>query len=137
MVVKIQSWIEIWKSISLFVFCFFIIIFVFEMPLKDFPFYSPILLTLWFRYLQTCIKEKCMYLSSQLFFKTSHKTLKFQEKSPQKCIFQQSTDLNFKIFPFIVYHRATSQSYWTKQTVKKLNLWRKTAVDISAWIKAG
>ena len=49
--------------------------------LKDFPLYSPILLTHWFRYLQTRIKEKCMYLSSQVFFETAHTTLKFQQKS--------------------------------------------------------
>ena len=33
---------------------------VFETLLKDVPFYSPILLTLWFRYLQTRIKERFM-----------------------------------------------------------------------------
>ena len=36
------------NSISI---CAFIFLFVFETPLKNFPFYSPILLTLWFRYL--------------------------------------------------------------------------------------
>ena len=112
--------------------CFFFF-FVFETPLNDFPFYSPILLTLWFRYLQTRIKESRMYLSSQLFFKTPNKTLKFQEKY----ILQRSTDLNSKNISFGVYHRATPRSHWTKQTVKKLNLWgRKTAVDKSAWVKA-
>ena len=34
------------------------------------------------------------------------------------CIFQQSADLNFKNFPFGGYHAPTSQSHWTKQTVK-------------------
>ena len=48
--------------------------------LTDFPFYVPILLMFWFRYLQTHIKESCMHLSSQFFFETAHKTLKFQEK---------------------------------------------------------
>ena len=48
----------------------FFVLFVFEKPLKDFPFYSPILLTFKFRYLQTRIKKSCMYLSSQIFFKT-------------------------------------------------------------------
>ena len=46
-----------------------------------FRFDSSIILTLWFRYLQTDIKESCIYLSSQLFFKTLHETLKFQEES--------------------------------------------------------
>ena len=59
----------------------FFCLFVFETPLKDFPFYSSITLTFWFGYLQTCIKENSMYFSSQLFFKTPHETLKFQEKS--------------------------------------------------------
>ena len=65
-------------KVNLFM-CFFL--FVFQTPFKDFPFYSPFLLTLWFRYLQTHIKESCMYVFSQLFFKTPHKTLKFKEKS--------------------------------------------------------
>ena len=34
-----------------------------------FPFYSLIILTLWFRYLQTQIKESCMYFCGQPFFK--------------------------------------------------------------------
>ena len=38
-------------KLSLFM-CFFLFS-VFETPLKDFPFYLPILLILWFRYLQT------------------------------------------------------------------------------------
>ena len=86
--------------------------FVFETPLKDFPFYSPILLTLWFRYFEARIKESCIYLASHFFFKTLHKTLKFQ----------RFADLNFKNISFAVYHRATQLSYWIKQTVKKLNL---------------
>ena len=73
-----------------------------------------------------------MYLSSQILFKTPHKTLKFQEKS----ISQQSADLNFKNFPIGVYHGATKWSHWTKQTVNQLNLWGKMAVDKSAWMKA-
>ena len=48
---------------------------------NSFPFCSPIILTLWFRYLQAFIKESCMYFSGQLFFKTSHEILKVQEKS--------------------------------------------------------
>ena len=67
-----------------------------------------------------------MYLSSQLFFKTFNKTLKFQEKY----ILQQSADLNFKIFPLVStmgpLHGTTelNQQKWT------------IAVDKSAWIKA-
>ena len=45
---------------------------------------------IWFRYLQTRIKESFMYLSSQLFFKTPNQTLKFQEKT-KKNVF--SSDL--------------------------------------------
>ena len=48
-----------------------------------------------------------MYVSSQLFFKTPHETLKFHEKSKKK----QSADLNFKYFPFGIYHNATSRSH--------------------------
>ena len=92
----------------------------FEISLKDFPFYLPILLTLWFRYLLlTQIEETCMY------------SLKF----PEKCNFLQSADLNFKHFPFSVYHGATPWSLKVKQMLKKLNLWGKRAVDKSAWIK--
>ena len=54
--------------------------FFYETPLKGFAFYSPIILTLWFRYLETHIKEVCMYLSSQLYLKTPHETLKIQGK---------------------------------------------------------
>ena len=64
-----------------FLHVFFFFFFVFEAPVKDFPFYSPILLTFWFRYLQTPRKESSMYLSSQLLFRPPHKTLKSQEKS--------------------------------------------------------
>ena len=103
-VVKTKSWIELWNSISSFGFWI--------------PFCSPILLTLWFRYLQTCLKENCIYLSCQLF-KTSNKNLKFQER----CILQRSADLNCNNFPFGVHHGATLRGHQTKQTVKKLNLW--------------
>ena len=37
-----------------------------------------------------------MYLPGQLFFKTAHETVQFQEKY----IFQRSADLNFKKFSF-------------------------------------
>ena len=52
----------------------------FEKPLKDFPLYSPILLTHCLRYLQKHIMESFTYLSCQLFFKTPHETLMFQQK---------------------------------------------------------
>ena len=78
----------------------------------------------WFRYLQTCIKESCMYLSSQL--KSPHKTLKFQEKSEKNAFY-----CNLQ-----TCHGAIPQSHWTKQSVMKPNLWGKTTVDKSAWIKA-
>ena len=48
--------------------------------MKDFPIYSLIVFTFWLRYLQTRIKESCMYLSGQRFFEIPHKTPKFQEK---------------------------------------------------------
>ena len=64
-----------------------------------------------------------------------NKINKIPRKIGEKCIFQQSGDLNLKHFPFGVYHGAMSWSHWAKQTLKKLNLWRKTAVDKSAWIK--
>ena len=61
---------------------------------------------------------------------------KIFRKIPQKCIFYQFEDLNFKHSLFSVYHGATPWSHWAKQTLKKLNLWGKAAVDKSAWIKA-
>ena len=77
MVVKLNLELS-YETQSLHAFFFF---FVFETPLKDFPIDSYIIITFWFRYLQTQIKESSMYLSSQLFFKTPHETLKFQEKA--------------------------------------------------------
>ena len=77
--------------------------FVLETPLKDFPINSPILLNFWFRYLETHIKESCMYLSTQLFFKTPHKTLKLQEK---KMHFPAIFSPKFQFFLFGVYHEA-------------------------------
>ena len=58
-----------------FLHAFFFFFFVFETLLKDLPFYLHNLLTYWFKYLQTRIKESCMYLSCQLFFETPHETL--------------------------------------------------------------
>ena len=83
-----------------------------------------------------------MYLSSQLFLETLYKTLKFQEKlervrereskKPERVleiIFKGSGDLNFKDFLFDASRGGTYRREWTKQPVKKLNLWGKTAVD--------
>ena len=109
--------------------------FVLGKPLKYFPFYSPILLTLWFRSLQTCVKESCMYLSSQLC-KTPNKNLKFQEKSKKNAFYNNLQTYIPKIFPLLSIIRPSPRSHWTKQTAKKPNLWGETAVDKSAWIKA-
>ena len=46
----------------------------------------------------------------------------------RKCIFQRSGGLHLKNL-----HGDNELS--NKQTVKKMNLWRKTSVDKSAWIK--
>ena len=51
---SILNWV---MKLNLFMF---FCLFVFETPLQDFPFYLPILLTLWFRDLQTRIKETCI-----------------------------------------------------------------------------
>ena len=61
-------------------------LFVFEKSLKGFPFYLPILLTLW------------LHPWGKLFFK----------------IPQQSADLNSNNFPFGVHHEPTPRSHWTK-----------------------
>ena len=74
--------------------CFFV--FVFETTLKDYRLFSPILYTLCFRYLNARMKESCMYLSGQRFFKTPQRTLKISRKFEVKYIFQRSSNLNFK-----------------------------------------
>ena len=53
---------------------------------------------------------------------------KIQRKIKEKCIFNRSADLNLKIVRFGVYHRATPRKHWSKQTVKKLNLWENKAL---------
>ena len=128
MIVKTKSWIKLCNSIYLCIFYFF---FVFLQTLESFS----TLFTYSSCSLVTHIKESCMYLSSQLLFKTPSKTLKLQEKSKKKCILQWSIDLNSKSLPFGVHHGATPWSHWTKWTVKKLNLWERTAIDKSVWIK--
>ena len=65
-----------------------------------------------------------MYVFSQLFFKTPHKTLKFKEKSkPAICRLKFQKKINYSVSTMGVPHRVT------KQTVKKLNLWVKAAAD--------
>ena len=59
-VVKTQSWIELWNSIlscKFFLFCFW------NTP-ERFLFYSPILFTLWCRYLQTWTQRRKLYYLS-------------------------------------------------------------------------
>ena len=65
----------------------------------------PIIDTLWFWYLQTGVKKGCIYSSSQYF--SSPENSKIPRKIQEKCIFQQSADLNFKNFPFGDYHGVT------------------------------
>ena len=57
-------------------------------------------------------------------------------KNPRKMHLSLSGDLNFKHFPLGVYDGATPLNHWAGQTPKKRNLWEKTSVDKSAWIKA-
>ena len=76
-----------------------------------------------------------MFLLSQLFFKMPHKILKFQD-NPRKMHFQAICRPKIQKTFFSVSTMGATQSHWTKQTVKKPNLWGKTAVDKSAWIKA-
>ena len=113
----------------------FFLFFIFERPLKDCPFFSPLILTLWFPYLQIHIKESCVYLSHQLF-QNSPWNSKIARKTQDKGILKQSADLDFTNFPFVVYHMTTPQNYRTKQMVKKLNIWWNTAEDKSASIKS-
>ena len=51
---RLQLWNSMPSCVCMYVFFF---VFVFKKPLKYFPFYSPILLTLWFWYLKTHIQE--------------------------------------------------------------------------------
>ena len=64
------------------------------------------------------------------FYSTIHLSDYFcSQKECQKCIFQQYGDLTFK-------HPHKDSEVSNNQTVKKLNLWEKTAVDKNARIKA-
>ena len=111
---------------KLYLFMCFFFFFVFGKPLKDFPFYSPILVTLWFRYLQTRIKESLRIFLVNFFFKIPRQ--------------MHITEICWhKFHKFSVrcsLYGATQRSHWTKSTVKKINLLGKTAVNKNAWIKA-
>ena len=72
---SILNWV---MKLSLFVF--FVFLFLRHLW-KIFHSIHLFFLLFWLRYLQTHMKEKYMYLFSQVFFKTNHKTLKFKEKS--------------------------------------------------------
>ena len=90
----------------------FFLFLVVEISLRDFPLYLPIILTLWFRYLQTCINKNCMFLvnfSSKLSLKPWN--YKIPRKILEKCIFQWFADVNLKNFPFSVCHGAIPQSH--------------------------
>ena len=111
-VVKTQSWIELWCLQVLILLLFFF------KPWKIFhSIHLFFLLFLWFRYLQIHIKESCMYLSSQLFCKTRHKTLKIprkirncQRRSEEKS--ERVSEMHFPVilrpkfqnFPFGAHH---------------------------------
>ena len=60
----------------------------------------------------------------------------YSQRERWKQIFQQYGDLKLKKFCFGAHLGSNSRRYLFKQRVKKLNLWRRTAVDKSAWIKA-
>ena len=123
-VVKSPSWVEIWNSISsgFFFFCF-----AFETPSKLFSIlFSLFLLFGSDTYKHAYRKVVCIFLvnySSKFPWNS-----KIQRKIKEKCIFNRSADLNLKIVRFGVYHRATPRKHWSKQTVKKLNLWENKAL---------
>ena len=111
--------------------------------MKDFPLYSPILLTLWLKYLQTRMKASCMYLC-QLFFKVPRKTLKLQkkllplqikkyrskhEKSPLSTLYKVCFS---SLSTLGISHGDSELSKLQKNWIFGL----KTAVEKSAWIKA-
>ena len=106
-----------YKNQSLYVFFFF----VFETHFKDCSFYSPILLILWFRYLQTCIEENCLYLP---------KCPKNSKKNPFSSNLQAS---KFQKFSLQCLSWGHPRSHRTKQ---KVNFRDRKTVNKSAWIKA-
>ena len=63
-----------------------------------------------------------------MVFISDEQFVRWSQKVYQKCLFQRSGDQNFKKIPL--------GALLTQQKVRKLNLWEKTAVEKSAWIKA-
>ena len=132
MVVKTKSWIDLWISVSSCVFSLFLF-------LKHLwkIFHSIHLLILLFGLDTIHIKESCTYLSHQLLFKTPHETLKFHEKSKTNPFSSNLQTYISEFFPsFSTMLLPAPQNHWTKQMVKKLNIWWNTAEDNSAWIKS-
>ena len=87
-------------ELNLFMYCFFFdCLFVFETALKDFPFYSLILLTLWFRCFQKRVKES-MYLVSfwSIFLQNSLKDSKIPPKNLIKIHFPAICRAKFQKF---------------------------------------
>ena len=83
-------------KLSPFVCVCFFFPFFFETPLKDFLFYSSIILTLWFRYLHTQRKAVCILLvnfSSKLPIKLKNST-----KNPRKMHFPAIYTYTFQKF---------------------------------------
>ena len=118
-----QSEIELWNSISscvfFFLFCFWNTLERFSILFTYSSYYLVLILTNTHQgHLYICINSK------------------IPRKIREKCIFYQCADLDFKQISFDIYHGATPWSHCAKKTLKKLNLLGKTAVDISAWIKA-
>ena len=64
----------------------------------------------------TDIPEKIMFINNV-------KLCVYNQKECQKCIFQQSGDLNFKIFFFLVHLGDSSWGQLPKQTVKNCIFW--------------
>ena len=110
----------------------------FRKPLKDFPLYSHIL-TIWLRYLQTHIKASCI-----LFFKTLHKTLKFQQKlllvQAKKIYIGNhdrmevfSTDIHWKKIMFINNVQVVLQQSERVSEMHFLAIWKHKFQKIFLW----
>ena len=162
----------------------------FEKPLKDCPLYSSILLTLWLRYLQTCIKGSVCISFLSTFLQNPQWNSKIPTKTAAAAaatallllllLLQTKKDKHdrMKAFSTAIHWRKNHvYKQWTNfpsavrmsvknafsgnlepwtskffpslctlgiphgnsqpcKLYKKLNLWGKTAVDKSAWIKA-
>ena len=68
--------------------------------------------------------DRMEVLSTDIQLSTMFKLCFCSQKECWKCIFWQLGVFNFKNFSFTVYPGNTSWRQWTKQTVKKLNLWK-------------